>query len=406
MDDRNLTEREEQPSAAVTPAAPAPVVAPRAGGAGLAWLALILVLALAAVGVWALLEAQAREALLRERLQGLEAVSGRDVSALDGIRSSLERQVALEVKAAENALRGQWQETAASLREGERAAAAQLERLERSQAELGDDVERLTVELQRQSQRLDGFGSDEREAWRLSEAHYLLRLARQRLRVTADVTTAASLLRAADESLAALDVTEVGSVREALAADLSALQAVTMPDAEGLHARLRALVQRSDSLRVHEVPGPREEETPAAAPAPPAPAEGWRERLRRSYEQALERLSSYVVLRRREASPPVTLMDPQWEGLLRQSLRLLLQQAEIALLTRDTALFRSSLQRARDSLEYFQATAPAQLQAMTTEMESLLREPVGADLPDLSRSLEALERARASRRAAASGGGP
>jgi uroporphyrin-3 C-methyltransferase len=99
-------------------------------------------------------------------------------------------------------------------------------------------------------------------------------------------------------------------------------------------------------------------------------------------------------------------MDPQWEGLLRQSLRLLLQQAEIALLTRDTALFRSSLQRARDSLEYFQATAPAQLQAMTTEMESLLREPVGADLPDLSRSLEALERARASRRAAASGGGP
>ena len=44
------------------------------------------------------------------------------------------------------------------------------------------------------------------------------------------------------------------------------------------------------------------------------------------------KLSDYIVIRRRDV-PMQALMDPQWEGLVRQNLRMLLEQAQVALLS-------------------------------------------------------------------------
>ncbi|MEQ8515422.1 MAG: hypothetical protein RIC38_07445, partial [Chromatocurvus sp.] len=120
------TAPEPAPARSASPAAEsAAPAAPRSGGTAIAWLALLLVLALAATGVWALLEAQQRESDLRQRLQGIEVGTGRDLSAIDQINKTLERQIELEVAAAQTALRGEWQDQVEQLRERAREIAVQ-----------------------------------------------------------------------------------------------------------------------------------------------------------------------------------------------------------------------------------------------------------------------------------------
>ena len=67
---------------------------------------------------------------------------------------------------------------------------------------------------------------------------------------------------------------------------------------------------------------------------------------RQGYEAALAKLSDYIIIRRRD-EPIQALMDPQWEGLVRQNLRMLLEQAQIALLSGNQLLYRDSLERAQ-----------------------------------------------------------
>jgi uroporphyrin-3 C-methyltransferase len=90
----------ETPPPAAAPAAPvAPVAAPPRGSSGaIAWLALLLALAVAAGGVWSITEAQRREAELLQRVQALESSGGQDTSTFDQMRDNLERKIELELE--------------------------------------------------------------------------------------------------------------------------------------------------------------------------------------------------------------------------------------------------------------------------------------------------------------------
>src|SRR5690606_11563049 len=119
-------------------------------------------------------------------------------------------------------------------------------------------------------------------------------------------------------------------------------------DTEGLYLRLSAVVDQVAGLVIFELP---ERETGPLV----AEGEGWQQRLRQGYEEALHTLSQYVTIRRREM-PFEALVDPQWEALLRQNLVMLLQQAQVALLSGNQPLYHASLERARRWLtEYYLA---------------------------------------------------
>lgn len=396
------------PSASAAPVA-------RSGGPAIAWLALLLVLCLAAAGVWALLEAQQRESQLRQRLQAVEAGAGSDVSVVDQISRNLQRQVELEVAAAQTTLRGEWQEQVEKLREQARELARGTEETQRLQQDvdrrvssleealagarqlLEEKLVALDSQLTRQRARLDRFSADDRESWLLAEAQHLIRLANQRLIMTSDSEAAGALLRSADNLLRELDAADLGDVRRALAADIAALRAVPGVDIEGIYLRLGALIEQTASLAIFSLPEPREELATAEAG-------DWRGRLRLGYERALEKLSSYVVFRRRDVSPEA-LMDPQWEAMLRQNLRLLMEHAQFALLSGNPRLFRESLQRARDWIGQFPGSDETAAGAMRRELEDLEAEPVSVDVPDASRTLQAMQAVTADRNRD-SGAGP
>ena len=327
---------------------------PRRGGF-IAWLALLLVIALAGGSAWVVMEAQRRAEALAARVNVLESSAGREDSELEQSLSAVGQQLENRLDSAVNS------ESAAQ--------AARLQQLENGLAEQRNELAR--------------FSATDRESWLLAEAEYLLRLANQRLIMTGDTEAAAALLASADAILKQLDDAALHTVRAAVAADLAAIRAVPQLDIEGLYLRLAALIEQADALVIFEFPE-------LEAQPMPEPAEDWQGRLQQGYEAALRKLSDYVIIRRRDV-PMQSLMDPQWESLVRQNLRMLLEQAQVALLSGNQFLFRESLERSQGWVAEFFESDEAAAKALAREIRLLQDETVQVTLPDTARSLRALQ---------------
>lgn len=356
-------------SAAVPPEPP-PAKEKRRGGF-VAWLALLLALALVAAAGYSLLEAQKRESVLLDRLAGLEARAQAKQTDTDTVGMQLQRQLDEGVSKLESEL------------------SANLAQLEAKSAEQTAALERVDALLAEQRAELARFSASDREDWLLAEAEYLLRLANQRLIMTGDVAAAQALLSSADAVLRELDDVGLHGARAAVAADMAALRAVPRIDTEGVYLRLAALIDQAGGLVIFEMPDV--EAQPAVAPA-----DDWQGRLRQGYEAALQKLSDYIIIRRRDV-PMQALMDPQWEGLVRQNLRMLLEQAQVALLSGNQVLYGESLQRAEHWVAEFLESDEAAASAVAREIAELRSVTVAIDLPDISRSLRAVDEALATR---------
>ena len=336
------------------------------GGTGVAWLALLLVFGLAGGGGWLLWQAQARESNLLQRLAALEA---EDQAAAASVANPVDHsKVLTEVQA----LQQQFDGLQPQLREQHQAAAQQAARLQALEAQLGEQRSELV--------KLSGGDQD---SWLLAEVEYLLRLANQRLIMARDTVSARGLLQSADTILRQLDDVALHPVRRAVAADMAALRALPEIDTEGLYLRLSALADQVSGLVIFALP---ERE---AAPTVPQ-QDGWQQRLRQGYEEALYTLSRYVTIRRREM-PFEALVDPQWEALLRQNLVMLLQQAQVALLSGNQPLYQASLTRARHWLVEYYLAEEAAAAALARELDDLAAQTIAVEMPDISSSLHALD---------------
>jgi len=76
---------------------------------------------------------------------------------------------------------------------------------------------------------------------------------------------------------------------------------------------------------------------------------------------------------------------------VRQNLRMLLEQAQVALLSGNQTLYRASLERADHWVaEFFESDGTA-ARAMSREISDLEDLPVAVSLPDISGSISALD---------------
>jgi uroporphyrin-3 C-methyltransferase len=245
-------------------------------------------------------------------------------------------------------------------------------------------LQQFSQQLDAQNQQIAAFSANDHESWLRAEAQYLLRLANQRVVMARDTDSALALLDSADSILRQLDDVSLHDVRAAVAAEQAALRAVPKVDVEGIYLRLSALVEQADRLVIFQMQ--EQEDQPEARPE-----EGdWQVRLERGYEEAARKLSDYIVIRRRDV-PMQALMDPQWEGLVRQNLRMLLEQAQVALLSGNQTLYVESLQRSQHWVAQFFDTDDAAARAMSREIAQLEGQTIQVVMPNLTRSLQALD---------------
>lgn len=347
---------EERPVAPGSKSAAAPVK----GSSWVAWLALLLVMVLALGVAWVAREGQIKGLALTQRVAQLETVSQQKQTS----QKELEDQLRMELRSGLAAL---------EVKEGDKVS-----RLSQSLASLNE-------KLAKQQKALARFSVSDRDNWLLAETGHLLRLADQRLVMAADPVAAEALLTSADAVLRGVDDPSLHAVRAAIAKEIAALRAVPKVDVEGIYLSLAALIEQADKLVIFQLP--KQAERPS-----PKPATDWQGRLHQGYRSALATLSDYVIIRRRDV-PMQALMDPQWEGLVRQNLRMLLEQAQIALLSDNQRLYAVSLERAQQGVAQFKASDDVGTSAISAEITRLRGLTIGIAQPDISSSLRALDNA-------------
>ena len=271
-----------------------------------------------------------------------------------------------------------------------RLDSGEAERDEALQSTLGDlrdefdsyrsDVdETLGQVLDQLSQEQD---TDERE-WLHAEAAYLLRLANQRLQLEGDVDGAAALLRTADARLVDADNPALTPVREAIANELAALDAVPQVDRTGLYLALNAQQERISSPRLSQ-----EIEEQAVTSSIEQPPTGT---FQRQLARFGEELKDLVVVRHHDEALEA-LITPEQESYLRQSLRLVLEQTQLALLNEEKELYDASIDKALQLLNDYYDTTREETQSVITRLQELKEAEVKPELPDISASQQELAR--------------
>lgn len=243
-------------------------------------------------------------------------------------------------------------------------------------SDVNQTLDRVLAELSKEQ------NADERD-WLHAEAAYLLRLANQRLQLERDVEGAAALLRTADARLEEADNPALVPVRRAIAEELAALQTVPKVDRTGLYLALNAQQEQIAGLPLAQDI----EQFTADTTIEEAPTGAWQEQLARVGEE----LKELVTVRHHDQALEA-LITPEQESYLRQSLRLVLEQSQLALLKEETGLYEASLDKAITLLEGYYDVDDESVQSVMARLGELKGKSIRPELPDISASQQALAR--------------
>ena len=254
----------------------------------------------------------------------------------------------------------------------------------RQNAERAESVRQLSGRMGRVEDQMDRLLAVDRRAWLGQEAVFLTRLAGQRLLVARDVDAALALLEQADVLLRDTGEPKFEGARLAIARDRAALAAVPRVDQVGLYARLSGLIDQVDKLQL-------EFEAPAAAAQPAVASDtGWWAQVSSGWRAALAKLSDHLIVRRR-SDEIAQLMTPEWAALARQNIRMLIEQAQIAMLSANQPLFERSLQRASGFVALFAEQDAERVSSIVQTLDALRGETIAPELPELTETRSLLE---------------
>jgi uroporphyrin-3 C-methyltransferase len=301
--------------------------------------------------------------------QQVADISLQEQQAVDRQGQLLER-VENDVQNAIAAGRQEWERKLTTSETRQRVTYAASER------QLADRMGRLEGQV-------DRLLEVDRRAWLGQEAIFLIRLAAQRLLIARDVAAAINLLTQADALLRDTGEPKLEGVRADVARDRAALAALPKVDQVGLYARLSGLIDQADQLQLaYDIPIVNEE-------VEPVPSDWW-DRATAGWRAALVSLSDHLVVRRR-SDEIAQLMTPEWASLARQNMRMLLEQAQIAMLSANQSLFETALQRAARFAELFTDQDPDRVASMMADIEAMAGENIAPNLPDLAPTRSRLE---------------
>jgi uroporphyrin-3 C-methyltransferase len=222
-------------------------------------------------------------------------------------------------------------------------------------------------------------GQDERL---LADIEQTLLLADQQLEMAGNVRAAVLGLDAVTARLARMKKPQFERLRAAISRDSARLKLLPAADVVGINARLDALLQNVDKLKLES-----DQEAPAAPrPKGGAGAVDWMERLG---SETWGEIKQLVRIRRLD-HPDLALLEPSQTYFLRQNLKLRLLSARLAVLQRDEATFRSDIAACRQWLTQYFNQNDELTSGMTQDLKELSAMPVALQNANLNDSLGVL----------------
>lgn len=264
------------------------------------------------------------------------------------------------------------------------ALGKQLQSVGRANDGVVSQLNSLTDIVANNQRRIDDVAGTERSDWQLAEAEYLLRLANQRLLMSGEVRGSKALLQAADSVLLALDDVALIPARQAIAADIAALNRADSLDLEGLYLRVAALSNTIEYLSL------RSAKRWQAHPSEAVAAEHTDSLWQTGVNKALATLSDLVVIRQSEQRVLPQLSDVE-EIQLQQGLHYLVEQAKYAVVTGKQSLFDAAVANLQRWILDYYDLEEHNTAAMMSELQLLSDARVSQVWPDISGSLNVLK---------------
>ena len=199
--------------------------------------------------------------------------------------------------------------------------------------------------------------------WALLKARYFLEMAQINAYWTDNAESTTALLSQADTLLENAHEQRLIDVRRVIAEEKAQVAAVEKSDVVGVLSQLDAAQKLTNDLRVHQVL------TLMEAQQTPSPASKTSSRWRDRFKTSLTALEKLVVVRRVEEDVQ-PLMTPAFVALLRESIQLMLQEAQLAVMQGNEALYQLVLKQAinkvTQSFDQQDATTKALLKQLKT----------------------------------------
>ncbi|MEM7540378.1 MAG: uroporphyrinogen-III C-methyltransferase [Pseudomonadota bacterium] len=225
--------------------------------------------------------------------------------------------------------------------------------------------------------------------WALAEAEYLVFAAAQRLALEGDVETAIAALRTADQRLRAGEHPSLIPVREKLAEDVAALQAIGQPDIEGLAIFLAESIRNVDALPTRAL-------QPQSMSFEQATEEGINlENWQLFFSALWNDIKSFVEIKD-GALPDGVLFDPELKYFLQQNLRLELASARLAVLRADNENFKAAVEIVLDLLaRHYDQNDPG-VSSLMTRLNGAADQDLDPKLPNVDGAVDLIQGLRSS----------
>jgi uroporphyrin-3 C-methyltransferase len=231
-----------------------------------------------------------------------------------------------------------------------------------------------------------------RHEWLVAEAEYLVNLAGHRLILARDANTAITALKAADDRLREAGDPSLIVLRKALAEDINTLEAVAMPDTAGLSLKLSTMVQDVEDLPLL-TPEPKTATKQQIGPTKPS-LENWRELPGAMWED----MKKLVIIRDHQG-PIKPLLSPEQHFFLSQNLKLQLEQARLALLNGENAIYHERLDTVQTWLHNWFDLEHNRTVYMLDRIKELQAIDIQPSLPELTRTYQAFQAYHAKQKA-------
>lgn len=231
----------------------------------------------------------------------------------------------------------------------------------------------------------------ERVEWLVAETDYLLRIASRRLLLERDVRGALIALRSADALLADGANPLYLPVREQLRAELQSLEGVPRVDVDGISLDLSAISRQIEQLPLATARRAVNQYQSGVEETPVDSESSWAGRL---FGAMWREVKSLVTIRHlgQKVQP---LLPPEERYFLAQNLRLRLENARLALLRGEAALYQENLQVAAQWLDDYFDSDDAAVRSHLVTLQRLAGVNIAPPLPEIGDALRALDKIRA-----------
>ena len=198
-----------------------------------------------------------------------------------------------------------------------------------------------------------------------------------------DINTAIAALKAADQRLGSENHPDLIPIRDQIIEDAAALEAVKLPDIEGLAIYLAKVIEQAKDLPTKKLADSVEPFSGTKNLADDA--KQWRNVANAVWTDLVE-----LVEVKAAALPDSVLFDPELKYFLQQNLRLELASARLSVLRRDGQNFRASVGLIKNMLNEFYETSATSVESIIARLEEAESYEFEPALPKITGSLDVI----------------